>query len=222
MKDLTKGSIAGHIASMAPQIFAGMIMMMLCQLIDLYFVSHLGDAAVAGVGAAGNVGFLANALTQVLGVGTVALIANAVGRKDRADANLVFNQALGLAAAGGTVTLIAGCMLPRSYMSAVAADDAVIAAGTTYLLWFMPALALQFAFVAMASALRGTGVVQPTMIVQSLTVMINIVLAPVLISGWVTGLPLGVAGAGLASSIAIMIGAVMMAIYFHRSEHYVA
>ena len=34
------------------------------------------------------------AMTQVLGVGTVALIAQAVGRKDAADANLVFNQSL--------------------------------------------------------------------------------------------------------------------------------
>src|SRR5229473_7832262 len=93
MKDLTQGSIVGHISAMAPQIFAGMIMIMLCGLIDLYFVGGLGDAAIAGVGAAGNAGFLINALTQVLSVGTVALISHAVGRKDRADANLVFNLA---------------------------------------------------------------------------------------------------------------------------------
>ena len=105
MKDLTKGSIVSHILTMAPPIFAGMIMMMLCGLIDLYFVSGLGDAAVAGVSAAGNAGFLINALMQVLGVGTMALIAHAVGRKDRADANLVFNQSLGLSAACGLLTL---------------------------------------------------------------------------------------------------------------------
>ena len=97
MKDLTQGSIVSHILAMAPPIF-GMVMMMLCGLIDLYFVSGLGGAAVAGVAAGGNAGFLINALMQVLGVGTVALIAHAVGRKDRADANLVFNQALGLSA----------------------------------------------------------------------------------------------------------------------------
>ena len=43
--------------------------------------------------------FLLNGVLQVLGVGTVSLIAHAVGRKDRVDANLVFNQSLGLAAA---------------------------------------------------------------------------------------------------------------------------
>src|SRR5664279_5374222 len=96
MKDLTQGSIVSHILTMAPPIFAGMIMMMLCGLIDLYFVSGLGDAAVAGVAAGGNAGFLINALMQVLGVGTVALIAHAVGRKDRADANPVLNQSPGL------------------------------------------------------------------------------------------------------------------------------
>jgi putative MATE family efflux protein len=222
MKDLTQGSIVGHISTMAPQIFAGMIMIMFCQLIDLYFVSALGDAAIAGVGAAGNAGFLINALTQVLSVGTVALISHAAGRRDRADANLVFNQSLGLSAVCGIATLVAGLVLARSYMRSVAADIAVVEAGTTYLLWFMPALALQFAILVMASALRGTGLVRPTMVVQTMTVVINIILAPVLITGWGTGRGLGVAGAGLASSIAIALGVVMMWIYFHRSEHYVA
>jgi putative MATE family efflux protein len=222
MKDLTKGSIVSHISVMAPQIFAGMIMMMLCGLIDLYFVAGLGDAAIAGVGAAGNAGFLINALTQILNVGTVALISHAVGRKDRADANLVFNQSLGLSAAGALFTLIAGGMLARSYMRSIAADDAVVEAGTTYLLWFMPALALQFVALVMGSALRGTGIVRPTVIVQATTVILNMLLAPVLITGWGTNLALGVAGAGLASSIAVATGVVMMWIYFHRYEHYVA
>jgi putative MATE family efflux protein len=222
MKDLTEGSIVSHILHMAPPIFAGMIMIMLCQLIDLYFVSGLGDAAIAGVSAAGNAGFLINALTQVLSVGTVALISHAVGRKDRADANLVFNQSLGLSVLCGVSALIVGSILARSYMRAVAADDATIEAGTTYLLWFMPALALQFAILVMASALRGTGIVRPTMIVQALAVTINIILAPVLIAGWGTGRALGVAGAGLASSIALLIGVLMLWVYFHRSERYVA
>jgi putative MATE family efflux protein len=75
--------------------------------------------------------------------------------------------------------------------------------------------------VAMGSALRGTGIVQPSMIVQVLTVILNAVLAPVLIAGWGTGHPLGVAGAGLASSLSLAVGVVLLAIYFHRLEHYV-
>ena len=222
MKDLTNGSIVRHILAMSPPIMAGMISIMVCQLVDLYFVSGLGDAAVAGVAAAGNAGFLVNGLMQVLGVGTVALISHAVGRKDRPDANLIFNQAIVLSVLFGLLTLVAGAALSRAYMRSIAADQATIDAGTTYLLWFMPALALQFASQVMGSALRAAGIVRPTMLVQGLAVAINIALAPVLISGWGTGHALGVAGAGLASSIAVAIGVLMLLVYFCKVERYVA
>ena len=221
MKDLTRGSIVSHILTMAPPIVIGMITIMICQLVDLYFVSGLGEAAVAGVAAAGNAGFLVNGLMQVLGVGTVALMAHAVGRKDRSDANLIFNQSIVLSVLCGLLTLAAGSVLARPYMRAIAADEATIEAGTTYLLWFMPALALQFATQVMASALRATGIVRPSMLVQVLAVIINIALAPVLIAGWGTGCALGVAGAGLASSIAVLIGVLMLFVYFHKLERYV-
>jgi putative MATE family efflux protein len=221
MKDLTRGSIVSHILIMAPPIVVGMITIMICQLVDLYFVARLGDAAVAGVAAAGNAGFLINALMQVLGVGTVALIAQAVGRKDRRDANLVFNQAVVLSVLCGLSTLAMGSALSRLYMRAVAADEATIEAGTLYLWWFMPALALQFVTQVMGAALRATGIVRPSMLVQALAVIINIALAPVLIAGWGTGRPLGVAGAGLASSIAVLIAVSMLFAYFQKLERYV-
>ena len=222
MKDLTKGSVAGHILTMAPPIVVGMVTIMICQLVDLYFVAGLGEAAVAGVAAAGNAGFLINGLMQVLGVGTVALMAHAVGRKDRDDVNLVFNQSVVLSVLFGILTLVAGLALSRPYMRAVAADEATVEAGTVYLLWFMPALALQFATQVMASALRATGIVRPSMLVQALAVVINIALAPVLITGWGTGHALGVAGAGLASSIAVFVGVLMLLGYFLKLERYVA
>jgi putative MATE family efflux protein len=162
------------------------------------------------------------ALTQVLGVGTVALIAQAVGRKDAADANLVFNQSLVMAAGCAAVTLVGGYALSGSYMRVLGADAATAAAGTAYLHWYLPGLALQFAMVAMGSALRGTGIVKPTMVVQMVTVLLNAVLAPVLIAGWITGHPMGVAGAGLASTLSIASGVVVLFLYFERLEKYVA
>src|SRR5688500_6423633 len=108
MKDLTKGSISSHLIAMAVPMAAGMIFQTLYFFVDLYFVAKLGYAAVAGVSTAGNAMFIIMALTQVLGVGTVALIAQAVGRKDQADANLIFNQSLLIAALCGVLTLVLG------------------------------------------------------------------------------------------------------------------
>jgi putative MATE family efflux protein len=222
MKDLTDGSIAKNILQMAVPIAAGMFFQTLYFLIDLYFVAGLGDAAIAGVGAAGNVMFIVFSLTQILGVGTVALISQAVGRKDRADATLVFNQSLVLSATCALITLLLGYGAGHAYMQTLGSDAATVRAGAIYLDWFLPSLALQFALVAMGSALRGTGIVQPTMIVQVATVLLNAVLAPVLIAGWGTGHPLGVAGAGLASSLSVAVGVVLLGLYFQRLEKYVA
>src|ERR1700723_3588440 len=141
MKDLTEGSVLSHALTMAVPIFAGLVLVLLCGLIDLYFVAGLGEAAVAGVGAAGNAGFLVGALTQIVSVCTLAAISQAVGRKDRADANFIFNQSLGLSVVCGVCTLAVGFAVARPYMKSVAADAATVEAGTTYLVWFMPALA---------------------------------------------------------------------------------
>ena len=222
MHDLTQGTIRRHLIAMAVPTAIGMLMQTLYYLVDLYFVGRLGDFALAGVGAASNVMMVVIGLTQVLGVGTVALIAQAVGRKDAADANLVFNQSLLMAAAGVALTLAGGYALAGPYMAAVGADPATTAAGVSYLHWFLPGMALQFALVAMGSALRGTGIVKPTMVVQMLTVLLNVALAPLLIAGWGTGRPMGVAGAGLASTLAIAFGVIILYLYFQRLEKYVA
>jgi putative MATE family efflux protein len=60
------------------------------------------------------------------------------------------------------------------------------------------------------------------MFVQMLTVLLNALLAPVLIAGWITNMPLGVAGAGLATSISIAAGVILMFLYFARLEKYVS
>lgn len=221
MHDLTQGSIHRHVVKMAMPIAMGMFFQTMYILVDLYFVSHLGKDSIAGVGAAGNSQFIVMALTQILGVGTVALIAQAAGRKDQADANLIFNQSLLIALLCAAVTLIGGYTLSGFYMRSLGANAATTTAGITYLQWFLPGLALQFALVALGSALRGTGLAMPGMMVQMATVLLNALLAPVLIAGWGTGRPLGVAGAGLATSIAVAAGVVLLSIYFVRLEKYV-
>jgi putative MATE family efflux protein len=222
MKDLTQGPIPQQIVAIAVPIAAGMIFQTLYYLVDLYFVAGLGDTAIAGVGLAGNVSMVIIALTQMLGVGTVALVSHAAGRKDRPEANLVFNQSVLISAILGVTTLIAGYGLTGVYVHALAADEAAAVAGATYLYWYLPGLALQFALVAMGSALRGTGIVKPTMVVQVLSVVLNTTFAPILIAGWGTHHPFGVAGAGLATTLAIAIGVVFLWVYFHRLEHFVA
>ncbi|MCG8412714.1 MAG: MATE family efflux transporter [Pseudomonadales bacterium] len=222
MKDLTQGSITKNIIAMAVPIAAGMIFQTLYLLVDLYFVSALGEQSMAGVGTAGTLLFMIMALTQVLGVSTVALISQAVGKKEQEEANFVFNQSIVISFLAGLIVLLGGYMFAAAYISSITQDNQALNEGVIFLHWFLPGMALQFPMVAMASALRATGIVQPAMFVQVFTVVLNTILAPILIAGWGPGPALGVLGAGLASTISIIAGVGLLVLYFFKLEKYVA
>lgn len=221
MTDLTQGSVRRHLVNMATPMMIGMLVQGLYLFVDMYFVASIGPAAVAAVGAGSALMFLVLALTQMLSVGTVSLIARATGAADHVFANQVFRQSMLLAGFLTALTLLAGFLLQDFYLQTVSTDAAVRIAGAEFLQWYLPGLALAFVSTAIGSALRAVGVVKPAMAVQLLTVLLNLILAPVLISGWGTGLALGVAGAGLASTLAAAAGVLMLWVYFRRCQHQV-
>jgi putative MATE family efflux protein len=220
MQDLTKGSISQHLVKTASFMLVTMVFQTLYFLVDLYWVGRLGKEAVAGVGVAGNLTFIVLAITQMLGVGTTTLVSHAAGRKDHERARLVFNQSQVLSMIVGVAFLAISMLLRVAYANKLAGDRETALLAADYLLWFLPAMALQFGMVAMGAALRGIGNFKPGMIVQTTTVIINIILAPVLIFGWGTGKPFGVAGAALATFLALVVGVAWLTTYFLAKDAY--
>jgi putative MATE family efflux protein len=220
MEDLTTGSIWRHLLKTTSFMLVTMLFQTLYYLVDLYFVGRLGKEAIAGVGIAGNLTFIVLAITQMLGVGTTTLIAHASGRKDREQADLVLNQSVLLAVLIGIVFFAVVSAFRDAYVQALSPDPVSALRASEYLRWFVPAMALQFPLVVMAAALRGTGNFKPGMVVQTATVILNIVLAPALMFGWMTGRNMGVAGAGLATFIAIIVGTGWLALYFVPQTSY--
>lgn len=97
MEDLTTGPLTRHLLKTTSFMLVTMVFQTLYFLIDLYWVGRLGTSAVAAVGIAGNMTFIVLALTQMLGVGTTTVVSHAVGRKNHAEAHLLFNQSQVLA-----------------------------------------------------------------------------------------------------------------------------
>ena len=220
MQDLTVGPITRHLLKTSSFMLVTMLFQTLYILIDLYWVGRLGTAAVAGVGIAGNLTFGVLALTQMLGVGTTTVVSHAVGRKDKDEALLMFNQSQVLAMVTGVLFLIVGMTFRWPYANAMSADAETAKMAADYLKWFIPAMALQFGIVAMGSALRAVGNFKPGMVVGSATVVINMIVAPFLIFGWGTGRPFGVAGAAMSTLVAVIIGIVWLTTYFLPKEAY--
>jgi putative MATE family efflux protein len=220
MEDLTTGPLSRHLLKTTSFMLVMMIFQTLYYLIDLFWVGRLGTRAVAAVGIAGNATFIVLALTQMLGVGTTTLVSHAVGSKNREDAELRFNQAQVLAVVTGVAFLIVGMLARLPYTRAMSPDAETGALAAQYLLWFIPAMALQFLIVAMGAALRGVGNFKTGTVVGTGSVIVNMVLAPFLIFGWITGHAFGVAGAAIASLIAIVVALIWFAAYFLAKESY--
>src|SRR5574342_958163 len=106
MNDLTKGPVAGHLLRFASFIALTTVFQTLYFLVDLYFVGQLGRDAIAGVALAGNLAMVVLALTQSLGIGATALVAQAMGARNRERAEVIFNQAFVLSSAVGVAFLV--------------------------------------------------------------------------------------------------------------------
>jgi putative MATE family efflux protein len=220
MKDLTQGSVTKHLLHMSAFMAVSMAVQTLYLLADLFWVGRLGKEAIAAVGVAGNLTMIVLALTQMLGVGTTALISQAAGRKDQPHAELAFNQSCMMSILIALALGIVGFLSMDAYANSLSADTNTAVLAKAYLLWFLPALLLQFPLVSMGSALRATGIVQAPVIFQVLSVVLNMVLAPFLIFGWIGFPKLGVAGAALATFISILFADLLIIWYFEKKYHY--
>lgn len=220
MQDLTTGSLSRHLLKTTGFMLVTMVFQTLYFLVDLYWVGRLGKEAVAGVGIAGNLNFVTLAVTQMLSVGITTLVSHAAGQKDRARAQLVFNQSQVLSVLVGVLFFIVGMATRQTYVNALGPDPVTAGLASDYLVWFVPAMSLQFGIVAMGAALRGTGNFRPGMIVSTASVILNIVLAPFLIFGWVTHRPYGVTGAAISTLVSVAVASVWLTLYFLPRDSY--
>ena len=220
MQDLTTGSLANHLLKTTSFMLVSMIFQTLYILVDLFWVGRLGTDAIAAVGLAGNLSFIVIAITQVLSVGATTLVSHASGRKDQDRAIFLFNQSQVLSMVVALAFLVVAMLTRHHYAASQSASEGMRIATEQYLEWFIPAMALQFAMVAMGAALRGTGNFKPGMLVQTGTVVINMVTAPFLIFGWGPFPDMGVSGAAVATFISIVVGVVWISFYFIDAKAY--
>jgi len=220
MKDMTQGSVTRHLLHMASFMAVSMLVQTLYLLADLYWVGRLGKEAIAAVGLSGNLMMVVLALTQMLGVGTTTVISHAAGRKDQASAERAFNQSVVLSLVVGLLFGIVSFPLRQQYSQSLSADAPTAAMAVSYLGWFIPALMLQFPLVSLGSALRATGIIKPAVGLQVLSVILNMIFAPLLIFGVGPFPKMGVAGAALATFLSILIANILTIIYFEKSYRY--
>jgi putative MATE family efflux protein len=194
------------------------VLVMLAQastgLIETWWVSHLGTAALTGM-AVVFPGFMMMQMLSAgaMGGGISSAIARALGGRRHAEAEALVMHALVINAGLGILMSVLFLVFGPQLYRAMGAEGPSLQAALLYsnvvfggnvLVWLMNAL---------ASVIRGTG----NMLVPSLAVCLSVVLliplSPLLIFGYGPIPALGIAGGGLAVMVTTALSALVLALY---------
>ena len=218
--DLTAGSIPKQLLRLSGPIAFSMIMFTLYLMADLYFVGRLGPDAVAAVSISGNAFFVILGLSFVLGIGGMALIAQAFGRKDYEGAAKVYKQSLILSILVGIASSLTGLAIAHPYIAFFGGAGQSLEWGVQYFRIFSISFFFVLILHVIGACYRGMGDTKTPMIIMVLSTILNIILDPLLIFGLLCFPRLGVRGAAIASLLSQFIA---LAIYIYmiliRGQH---
>ncbi len=168
-------------------------------LADTYFVSGLGEAAIAAVSVNASLDQLIMMCGSMLAVGANSYIARLLGQGNQKKASQVLSTAFFSAFAIGALLLIFGSIFMGPMVDLLGATPTCKRYAidyATYVLWAAPFMATNF---VMNQCLRSEGSATLSMIGMGFGGILNCILDPIFIMPW--GLNMGVAGASLATAI---------------------
>lgn len=190
-------------------IMGGMLSQSLLNLIDAAMVGHLGQTSLAGVGIGSYANFIAVALVMGLGASVQAMVARRRGQGLQAELAVPLNAGLLIALLLALPITLFGVLQAPRIIALLNNDSAVLAVAVEYFEWrvlAVLAVGLNFAFRGYWNGSHRSGVYMRTLVIMHLA---NVVISYSLIHG-LFGLPvMGAPGAGLGTSIALYLGALL-------------
>lgn len=139
-EDLTQGHISGHFRRLAIPAAVGMLFSTLYNVVDTFYAGYFGTQAQAGLA----VGFQAFFILVAIGFGLSsamsALVGNAKGRRDAADARHLAAQGIGLGVMATVAMMIIAAFAGPVLIAVVSEPGGYREAGLGYFYWLVFAL----------------------------------------------------------------------------------
>ncbi len=199
--DPTAGPLRRAVILLAIPMVLEMAMESLFAVVDIFFVSRLGDQAMAGVALTESVLALIYTAAIGLSIGVTAMVARRTGEGDREGAARGAAQAIFLGVAMAIAFGVAGVIFAADILRLMGADEAVVAMGLPYTQIMLGGNVVIILLFLQNAAFRGAGDAAIAMRVLWIANGLNIVLDPLLIFGLGPFPELGVKGAAIATTI---------------------
>jgi putative MATE family efflux protein len=182
-----------------PMVFE-MMFESLFAIVDIYFVSHLGDGATSVVGLTESLMTLIYALGMGIALGTTGLVSRRIGENDEENASRTASQSILLGLFISVFIALPGLLFPEKILSLMNASPEVIESGKTYTRIMLGSnLIIMLLFINNA-VFRSAGNPALSMWVLVFANVVNIILDPCLILGLGPFPELGLTGAAVATT----------------------
>ena len=185
------------VSSLAVPTVIGMLITVIYNTADTYFVSQINKSASAAVGAVYAIMAIIQALGYGLGVGAGSLISRRLGAKENAAAQMYASSAFFAAVAVGGIITVVGLLVLEPSLRLLGCTDTMMPYAIPYARYILLAAPINCATFVLNNTLRSEGFSLLATIGISTGGILNMLLDPVLIFGF----GLGTGGAALATMI---------------------
>ncbi len=200
-RDYTEGSLGRAILVLSIPMILEMSMESLFGLVDVFFVSWIGSAAVATVGLTESLLTIIFGAALGLSMAATAMVARRVGEKDREAASVATVQAIVLGLILSVAAGLVGAFGAKPLLRLMGATPEMIATSSGYTAVILGGSGTVVMLFIVNGVFRGAGAPVVAMRALWLGNIINIVLDPCLIMGYGPFPKLGITGAAIATTI---------------------
>ena len=207
------------IVSMALPTMFSMLVQALYNVVDSYFVAQVSEDSLTAVSLVFPIQTLLIAFAVGTGVGINSLVARRLGEKRQEEADNAATHGLLLGVCNWILFALVGLFGSQPFFAAFTSDAALIKMGVDYM-----SIVCIFSFgvfveINIEKMLQATGNMIYPMIFQLIGAVVNIILDPVFIFGYL-GMPaMGVAGAAIATVIGQILSMITALIVLFTQEH---
>ena len=189
------------LVTMAVPMILSMLVQALYNIVDSIFVARISQDALSAVSLAFSLQNFMIAIGAGTGVGINAYLSKSLGEKNFESANKVANHAIYFWAISYAIFLTIGLTLTETYFKIQTTDAAIISYGVEYMSVIACCCFGLFGQMFCERLLTSTGRTVLSMAVQMTGAVINIILDPIMIFGYLGCPAMGVRGAAIATCI---------------------
>jgi putative MATE family efflux protein len=205
VRNLTEGSIVRQLFTLAMPLMAVSFIQMSYNLIDLAWIGRLGSRSVAAVGTVGLLMWMMHSVALTSKVGAEISIGQSIGSRRLDKASIYASHTTTIAIILGLFFGILFSLFPDVFVSFFDLENDISREAINYLRIVALTFPLMFLILNFSGIYIGSGRSDIPFYFNSAGLILNIILSPLFIFGWIGFPKLGTQGAALATVIAQLI-----------------